>query len=409
MSYAGETVKMNNVISKGESVGKEYLFTSESVSEGHPDKVADQISDAVLDEFLTRDPFARVACETMVAKNLVIVAGEFKTNDCASISEESVSGIVLQTIKEVGYTDRSCGFDCRDCRILTSISQQSVDISGGIDRSDGQKGAGDQGMMFGYATNETTELMPLPIILAHKLMQKHAELRRNGRIGWLRPDAKSQVTVRYSGGKPIDVDTVVLSTQHASGVTDQQIKEDVISEIIGKVILPELRANNMRCLVNPAGRFEIGGPQADVGLTGRKTMVDTYGGSCPHGGGAFSGKDPTKVDRSAAYMARYIAKNVVAAGLADRCTVQLAYAIGMVEPVSLMVNLHGTGEVAEEKLEDIIRQVFILSPGGIIDMLALRRPIYRKTSVYGHFGRALPEFTWERLDRVKDLNNYFNL
>ncbi|MFC2068673.1 methionine adenosyltransferase [Chloroflexota bacterium] len=385
-------------------MNREYLFSSESVSEGHPDKVADQISDAVLDAYLREDSFARVACETLIAKNLVVVAGEFKAKVRVSIPE-----IVRETIKSIGYTDKSCGFDYRSCKILTSTSEQSDNIAAGIERPDCEFGAGDQGMMFGYATNETPDMMPLAITLAHKLMMRHAELRKNGSITWLRPDAKSQVTVRYRGGKPIRIEKVVLSAHHSSKITSKQIEEKVVEEIIEKVISPDLRSNDMQCLVNPAGRFEIGGPEADVGLTGRKTIVDTYGGSCPHGGGAFSGKDPTKVDRSAAYMARYIAKNVVAAGLSERCTVQLAYAIGMVEPVSLMVDLHGTGSVTEKKLEDVVRQIFSLSPGSIIDSLFLRRPIYQKTAVYGHFGRVLPEFTWEKTDKANELRNYFNL
>ena len=383
---------------------REYLFSSESVSGGHPDKVADQISDAILDAYLEKDPFARVACETLIAKNLVVVAGEF-----SSTAQVSIPNVVCRTIKNIGYTDQSYGFDYGSCKIITSISEQSGDISRGVERRDNELGAGDQGMMFGYATKETQELMPLPISLAHKLLRKQAELRKSGSFPWLRPDAKSQVTMRYRGTSPITIEQVVLSTQHSADVSDKQIKEAVISEIIEKTIPPELRAENIRYLVNPAGRFETGGPQADVGLTGRKIMVDTYGGRCPHGGGAFSGKDPTKVDRSAAYMARYIAKNIVAAGLAECCTVQLSYAIGITEPLSLTVNLHDTGNVDERELEDAVRQIFQLTPRGIIETLDLRRPIYEKTAVYGHFGRELPEFTWERTDKIEDLRNYFNL
>jgi len=383
---------------------KEYLLTSESVSEGHPDKIADQISDAILDAYLSYDPLTKVGCETLLAKNLVVVAGEI-----SSKSNVIIPDIVRQTIKDIGYTSQSDGIDYRTCQIITSISGQSLNINQGVDRADGELGAGDQGMMFGYATNETPELMPLGITLAHKLMQKQAELRKNGTLSWLRPDAKSQVTVRYEGTKPVAVEKVVLSTQHSKDINIDQITEAVISEIIEKVIPRELRSNDIKYFVNPTGSFWLGGPAADTGLTGRKIIVDTYGGSCPHGGGAFSGKDPTKVDRSASYMARYIAKNIVYAGLAERCTVQLSYAIGIAEPLSVMLNLQGSDSVDEDELEDATREIFALSPKGIIEMLDLRRPIYQKTSNYGHFGRALPEFTWEKTDKVIDMQNYFNL
>jgi len=384
--------------------GKEYLLTSESVSEGHPDKVADQISDAVLDAHLLHDPYARVACETLLAKNLVVVAGEF-----TSTANVAIEDIVRKTLKDIGYTDQSSGIDYRTCKIITSISEQARDISVGVDHADGEIGAGDQGMMFGYATVETPELMPLGISLAHKLVLKQAELRKNERLGWLRPDGKSQVTVRYKGTRPIAVEKVVLSTQHSPGIKREQIREEVTREIIERVIPEELRAKDIQYFVNPTGNFKIGGPQADTGLTGRKIIVDTYGGSCPHGGGAFSGKDPTKVDRTATYMARYIAKNIVAAGLTERCTVQLSYAIGMADPLSVLITTERNGEVDESKLETVVREVFPLTPKGMIETLDLRRPIYQKTAAYGHFGRELPEFTWEKTDKVHQLRNYFNL
>lgn len=383
---------------------REYLFSSESVSEGHPDKMADQISDAILDACLGQDPESRVACETLLAKNIVLVAGEFRKK-----AEISIQDIVRETVKNIGYTDESLGLDYRKCQIITSISEQSENISMGVEHKDGTLGAGDQGMMFGYATSETPELMPLAISLAHKLVQRQAAVRKNGTLAWLGPDAKSQVTIRYKGDKPLTVETVVLSTQHSPDVGNKRIREEVISEIINKVIPEELRGENIRYLVNPSGRFEFGGPQTDTGLTGRKIIVDTYGGSCPHGGGAFSGKDPTKVDRSGAYMARYIAKNIVAAKIAERCTLQVAYAIGISEPVSLEIDLHGAGIVDDVKLEEAVRRIFDLTPAGIIEMLNLRRPIYQKTASYGHFGRNLPEFTWERTDKVTELRNYLSL
>ena len=383
---------------------REYLLTSESVSEGHPDKIADQISDAVLDVFLANDFRARVACETFVTKGLVIVGGEV-TASC----HPSIPDVVRWTINNIGYTGPSYGFDYRSCHIITRIHPQSTDIAEGVFTPDREFGAGDQGTMVGYATSETPELMPLGISLAHKLVQKQAELRRNGAIAWLRPDAKSQVTVRYVGAKPVSVEKVVLSTQHSPDVSHEEIEKTVISEIIEKVIPEELRARNIQYLVNPAGRFVIGGPEADTGLTGRKIIVDTYGPACPHGGGAFSGKDPTKVDRSGAYMARYIAKNIVAAGLAERCTVQLAYAIGQAQPLALSIDLHGTGKVDEQKLTEAVSQIFQLTPQGIIQMLALDYPIYRRTAAYGHFGRELPEFTWEMTDQVGKLRSYFGI
>jgi S-adenosylmethionine synthetase len=383
---------------------RKYLFTSESVSEGHPDKVADQISDSILDAYLEEDPRARVACETMVAKNLIVVGGEFRLK-----AKVAIPGIVKRTLENIGYTDGSCGLDYHTCRILISVSGQSINIANGIEHPDGELGAGDQGMMFGYATDETPELMPLPISLAHKLVQRQAQLRKTGIIRWFRPDAKAQVTVRYNGDRPVKVEKVVLSVQHSQQVTNDEIRMVVIKDIIESVIPEELRAGNIQYFINPAGRFEVGGPQADTGLTGRKIIVDTYGGSCPHGGGAFSVKDPTKIDRSGAYAARYIAKNIVGADLARRCTVILSYAIGQVEPISLTIDLHETGRIDERKLEDAIWHIFPLRPRDIIETLRLRRPIYRKTAAYGHFGRELPEFSWEKLDKTHDLNNYFNL
>jgi len=383
---------------------KEYLFTSESVSEGHPDKLADQIADAILDTCIKEDKNSKVACEILISGKKITVAGEITTT---ARREDRLSEIITDVVKEVGYTDPSCGLDYKDCQIETILRRQSPDISMGVIRDDGQIGAGDQGTMFGYATRETPQLMPLPISLAHQLVQKQSLLRRSGEIPWLRPDAKSQVTVRYENDKPVTVETVVLSTQHTPEIEIDALRNAVIERIIKDVIPEKLRSSNIEYFVNPTGRFVIGGPAADTGLTGRKNVVDTYGGSCPHGGGSFSGKDPTKVDRSACYMARYIAKNVVAADLADRCTVQLAYAIGVAEPVSFSIDLHGTSKVSEQKLETAIKDIFPLTPRGIIECLDLLRPIYRSTAVYGHFGRELPEFTWERCDKVKDLKNYF--
>ncbi len=388
-------------------MSKSYLFTSESVSEGHPDKVADQISDAVLDWVLAKDCDAKVACETLIAPSLVVVAGEFKSHVVPNLLAEletATPQIARQVIREIGYTDATRGFDLGKCEIKTSINGQSDHINQGVDQAGGEIGAGDQGLMFGFACRETPELMPLPIALAHRLMARQAELRKSGALPWLRPDAKSQVTVRYDGTKPVYVEKVVLSTQHAPDISTDELRREVIRQIIEPVILVELRAPGIQYLVNPTGRFEIGGPQGDTGLTGRKIIVDTYGGSCPHGGGAFSGKDPTKVDRSAAYMARYIAKNVVAAGLAERCTIQLAYAIGTAEPVSVRIDLHGSGAIDETAIEKAIPVVFGLTPKGIIEMLDLRQPIYQRTAAYGHFGRELPKFTWERTDRSEILN-----
>lgn len=376
---------------------EEYLFTSESVTEGHPDKIADQISDAVLDAILAQDPMGRVACETLLTTGLVVVAGEISTTCYVDIPR-----IARETIRQVGYTRAKYGFDADTCGVITAIDEQSADIALGVDRL----GAGDQGLMFGYACTETPELMPLPILLAHKLARRLAELRRSGTLRYLRPDGKSQVTVRYVDGKPRAVEAVVISAQHSPDVTIEQIREDIIEHCIVPVIPPEL-LDRKRCVfhVNPTGRFVTGGPMGDTGLTGRKIIVDTYGGACPHGGGAFSGKDPTKVDRSASYMARHVAKNIVAAGLAERVQVQVAYAIGVAEPVSIMVDTFGTGKVPNARLEQMVRRHFDFTPAGIIKYLDLRRPIYRKTAAYGHFGRPEPEFTWERTDRVEDLRD----
>ena len=375
----------------------EYLFTSESVTEGHPDKIADQISDAVLDAIIHQDPTGRVACESLLTTGLVVVAGEITTSCYVDIPR-----IARDTIREVGYTRAKYGFDYETCGVITAIDEQSGDIAMGVDKL----GAGDQGLMFGYACTETPELMPMPIMLAHKLVMRLAERRKSGALDYLRPDGKSQVTVRYADGKPRAVETVVISSQHSPDVTTERLRQDVIEQVIIPTIPAEL-LNPKTCTfhVNPTGRFVTGGPMGDTGLTGRKIIVDTYGGSCPHGGGAFSGKDPTKVDRSACYMARHVAKNVVAAGLAERAQVQVAYAIGVAEPVSIMVDTFGTGKVANTVLEGLVRRHFDFTPAGIIKYLDLRRPIYKKTAAYGHFGRAEPEFTWERIDRVKDLRD----
>ncbi len=385
-------------------MSKNFLFTSESVSEGHPDKMADQISDAILDYIIARDPKARVACETLVSNGFCVVAGELKTHAYVPMQD-----VVREVVKEIGYTDAEFGFDYKSAGVLNGIGEQSADINQGVDREDGEIGAGDQGLMFGYACRETPTLMPLPIYLSHRLVEELAKARKDGRIPYLRPDAKSQVSVRYIDGKPTKVETVVISTQHHPDVSQGQIKADVVKEIIEKMIPSELRDDNIVYHINPTGRFVIGGPQGDAGLTGRKIIVDTYGGACPHGGGAFSGKDPTKVDRSAAYMARYVAKNLVASGVCDKATVQIAYAIGVVEPVSLMVETHGTATVDEDRLEECVRSVFRLTPKGIIESLDLLRPIYRKTAAYGHFGRELPEFTWEKTDKVDAIKSFFAL
>ncbi len=376
---------------------EEHLFTSESVTEGHPDKIADQISDAVLDAILAQDPTGRVACESLLTTGLVVVAGEITTTCYVDIPR-----IARETIKQVGYTRAKYGFDYETCGVITAIDEQSGDIAMGVDKL----GAGDQGLMFGYACTETAELMPLPIMLAHKLCQRLTEVRKSGQLDFVRPDGKSQVTVRYADGKPVGVETVVISTQHSPDVTLEKIREEIIAQVVLPTIPRELvDPKKVVYHINPTGRFVTGGPMGDTGLTGRKIIVDTYGGSCPHGGGAFSGKDPTKVDRSACYMARHVAKNIVAAGLAERAQVQVAYAIGVADPVSIMVDTFGTGRVATTKLEQMIRRHFDFTPAGIIKYLDLRRPIYKKTAAYGHFGRSEPEFTWERTDRVKDLRD----
>jgi S-adenosylmethionine synthetase len=376
----------------------EFLFTSESVSEGHPDKVADQISDAVLDAILAQDPRSRVAAETLVKDNLVVLAGEITTN-----ARVNFDAVARKTIRRIGYTDPQIGFDTHTCTVIVAYGEQSRDIAQGVDKGKGlelDQGAGDQGLMFGYACDETPSLMPMAIYLSHRLVERQSEVRRDGRLAWLRPDAKSQVTLRYLNGRPDSIETVVLSTQHAPGMTHPQIKEAVIEQIIKPVLPKNMVKGKINYLVNPTGSFEIGGPKGDCGLTGRKIIVDTYGGSAPHGGGAFSGKDPSKVDRSAAYAARYVAKNIVAAGLASKCLVQLSYAIGVAQPTSVMVTTQGTGKIADEKLAQLIRANFDLRPKGIIQMLDLLRPIYEKTAAYGHFGREEPEFTWEATDKA---------
>ncbi len=376
----------------------EFLFTSESVSEGHPDKVADQISDAILDEVLTNDPNARVACETMVTTGFAVVAGEIST-DCYI----EVPKIVRNTIQEIGYSHSNMGFDFETCGVLVSFDQQSKDIAQGVDRKKSEQGAGDQGMMFGYASNETKELMPMPIMYAHKLVRKLAELRKKGTLPYLRPDSKSQVSVRYKNNKPVGIETVVISSQHDSEVKNKQLRSEITESVINKVIPEKYREKKMKIHINPTGRFVVGGPHGDCGLTGRKIIVDTYGGFSRHGGGAFSGKDPSKVDRSAAYMARYIAKNLVEAKIADRAEVQLAYAIGVVDPVSIFVETFGTCKVNPDILEDLIRSHFRLKPAGITESLDLLKPRYRNTAAYGHFGRTEKEFTWEKTDKAAAL------
>jgi S-adenosylmethionine synthetase len=371
-----------------------HLFTSESVTEGHPDKIADQISDGVLDAILAQDPIARVACETLVTTGLAVIAGEITTSSTIDYQK-----VVRDAIKDVGYTRAKFGFDCETCSVLSSIHEQSRDIGQGVDTG----GAGDQGLMFGYACTETKELMPLPIMLAHKLVRGLSETRRANGLDYLRPDGKSQVTVEYDNGQPVRVDAVVVSTQHSPDVTHDRIKCDITERIITKVIPGAMMDKQTKIYVNPTGRFVTGGPHGDAGVTGRKIIVDTYGGAAPHGGGAFSGKDPTKVDRSASYMARYIAKNIVAAGLADRALVQLAYAIGVADPVSVLVDTSGSGRIADDKIVELVRAHFKLTPRGIIETLDLRRPIYRKTAAFGHFGRSEPEFTWERTDKAAAL------
>ncbi len=376
------------------------VFTSESVSEGHPDKIADQISDAVLDAMLAQDPDSRVACETMVKSNVVMLAGEIRSK-----AEVNFDRLVRGVIHEIGYTSASLGFDPNDITVINALGRQSADIALGVDETDGhEQGAGDQGMMFGYATSETDVLMPAPILYAHRLVQRQAEVRRNGTLKFLRPDAKSQVTVRYDAdGKPTAADAVVLSTQHDPEVNQEVLQEAVYEEIIAKVIPSHWLSDNTRVHINPTGKFVIGGPAGDCGLTGRKIIVDTYGGMAHHGGGAFSGKDPSKVDRSATYGCRYVAKNLVAAGIADRCEIQVSYAIGVAEPTSISVNTFGTGRLEEEAIVQLIREHFDLRPRGLIAMLDLKRPIYRATAAYGHFGRAEDAFTWERTDRVAAL------
>jgi S-adenosylmethionine synthetase len=368
------------------SVHGKHLFTSESVTEGHPDKIADQISDAILDEIMKEDPLGRVACETLVTTGLTVIAGEITTRCYVDFPK-----VARRTIQQVGYTDAKFGFDWETSAVISSIDEQSPDIALGVDTG----GAGDQGLMFGFATNETDELMPMPIMLAHKLTRRLAEVRKTGVLDWIRPDGKSQVTIEYNGFKPVRVDTVVVSTQHSPDVDIEKVRKDVLNYVIYPVIPEQLRDRNTKYHINPTGRFAVGGPQGDCGLTGRKIIVDTYGGYGRHGGGAFSGKDPSKVDRSASYMARHLAKNIVAAGLADRAEIQLAYAIGVAEPVSLLVDTFGTGKVPEERIEEILQNSFNLTPRGIIEYLDLRKPIYRQTAAYGHFGRNEPGFSWE--------------
>lgn len=377
-----------------------HLFTSESVSEGHPDKVADQISDAVLDAILSADPHARVACETYVKTGMVLVGGEINTSAWVDIEK-----ITRDQVAKIGYVSSEMGFDAHSCAVLNCIGQQSPDINQGVDRaSPEEQGAGDQGLMFGYACRETDELMPAPIMYAHKLVQRQAELRKSGQLAWLRPDAKSQVTFVYEDNQPVAIDAVVLSTQHAADISQQDLHDAVMDEIIKPILPANMISQATKIHINPTGRFVIGGPVGDCGLTGRKIIVDTYGGMARHGGGAFSGKDPSKVDRSAAYAGRYVAKNIVAAGLADKCEIQVSYAIGVVEPTSISINTFGTGKIADEKITDAIRQVFDLRPYGLIKMLDLERPIYLSTAAYGHFGRE--EFPWEQTDKVGDLQHF---
>ncbi|MEY2877445.1 MAG: hypothetical protein RLZ24_872 [Actinomycetota bacterium] len=382
-------------------MANDYFFTSESVSEGHPDKVADQISDSILDAILAQDPTARVAAETLCNTGLVVLAGEITTN--ANVDYIQVA---RNTLREIGYDNTDYGIDYKGCAVLVAYDKQSPDIAQGVDKAhdDGlDQGAGDQGLMFGYACDETAELMPLPIHLSHRLVERQSQLRRDGRLNWLRPDAKSQVTLRYVDGKPDSIDTVVLSTQHDEDISLEKLREAVIEEIIKPVLPKHLIKGAINFLVNPTGRFVIGGPQGDCGLTGRKIIVDTYGGAAPHGGGAFSGKDPSKVDRSAAYAGRYVAKNVVAAGLASKCLIQISYAIGVAKPTSVMVSTFGTGKISDEKIAQLVSEHFDLRPKGIVKMLNLLRPIYKMTAAYGHFGREEPEFTWEQTDKAAAL------
>lgn len=379
----------------------EYLFTSESVSEGHPDKLADQVSDSILDAILAQDPTARVAAETLANTGLIVLAGEITTT-----ANVDYIKIARDTVKRIGYDNTDYGIDYKGCAVLVAYDKQSPDIAQGVDNANDDpldQGAGDQGLMFGYAVNETPQLMPLPIWLSHRVMERQSQLRKDGRLPWLRPDAKSQVTIQYVDGKPHKIDTVLVSTQHAPEMTLEAIREAVIEEIIKPTLPAELIKGEIKYLVNPTGRFVIGGPQGDCGLTGRKIIVDTYGGAAPHGGGAFSGKDPSKVDRSAAYAGRYVAKNIVAAGLADKCLVQVSYAIGVAQPTSIMVETYGTGKVSDERLTQLVREHFDLRPKGIVKMLDLLRPIYSKTAAYGHFGRDEPEFSWENTDKAAAL------
>jgi S-adenosylmethionine synthetase len=380
---------------------KDFIFTSESVSEGHPDKMADQVSDAVLDAILTQDKHARVACETLLTTGLCVIAGEITTSAVIDFNQ-----IARQTIKRIGYDSSETGFDYNTCAVMVTVGKQSPDIAQGVNEGEGMfldQGAGDQGLMFGYACNETAVLMPMPIHLAHRLTERQSELRKDGRLPWLRPDAKSQVSIRYVDGKPHSIDTIVLSTQHHPEVSHAVLTEAVIEEIIKPVVPKGMLTADTRYLVNPTGRFVVGGPMGDAGLTGRKIIVDTYGGAAPHGGGAFSGKDPSKVDRSASYAGRYVAKNVVAAGLADKCVVQVSYAIGVAKPTSLMVDTFGTNKIPEAKIVELIQSHFDLRPKGIIQMLDLLRPIYTRTASYGHFGRDEPDFTWEVTDKAAEL------
>ncbi len=380
----------------------EYIFTSESVTEGHPDKMADQISDAILDYIIKEDPNARVACETLLSNGFCVIAGELKTKAYAPMQE-----IAREVVRDIGYTDASYGFDYRSAGVLNGIGEQSPDINQGVDQASGEIGAGDQGLMFGYACKETPELMPLPITLAHRLTSKLAEVRKNGTVPFLRPDGKAQVSVKYVDGKPVSVDTVVISTQHHDNVSLEQVQKAVRQEVINPVLEAyDMLHDAITYHINPTGRFVIGGPQGDAGLTGRKIIVDTYGGSCPHGGGAFSGKDPTKVDRSAAYAARHVAKNLVAAGACEKATLQIAYAIGVAEPVSIHVDTHGTENVANEKIVACVEELFDLTPKGIMDSLDLLRPIYRKTAAYGHFGREDEDFSWEKVDKVGAIRDF---
>lgn len=382
-------------------MSNEFFFTSESVSEGHPDKVADQISDAILDSILEQDPTARVAAETLTNTGLVVMAGEITTT-----AQVDYIDVARDTLKRIGYDNGDYGIDYKSCAVMVCYDRQSPDIAQGVDKAhdnDLDQGAGDQGLMFGYAVNETRELMPLAISLSHQLVQRQSLLRKDGRLPWLRPDAKSQVTIKYVDGKPYCIDTVVLSTQHSPDIELATLREAVIEEVIKPVLPKELIHGNINFLVNPTGRFVIGGPQGDCGLTGRKIIVDTYGGAAPHGGGAFSGKDPSKVDRSAAYAGRYVAKNIVAAGLADKCLVQISYAIGVARPTSIMVNTFGTGKIEDSAITELVSAHFDLRPKGIVQMLDLLRPIYAKTAAYGHFGREEPEFSWERTDKAEAL------